>query len=99
MLLDAETGEAYVDGRTVRLTRKEFALLLRLASEPRIVHRRERLIHEIWGPGPDPDGPGPGHGLGSGRTLDTHVSALRSKIGAPGLIVTVRGVGFRFGEA
>ncbi|MEB8337517.1 response regulator transcription factor [Streptomyces endophyticus] len=101
--LDTTTGGVRFADRAVRLTRKEFELLHRLASEPRTVHARARLIADIWGAGAGCPGSGPGSGPGSrpgsGRTLDTHVSAVRSKIGLPGLIVTVRGVGFRFGEA
>ncbi|MER5950521.1 response regulator transcription factor [Streptomyces sp. NPDC001904] len=93
--LDSTTGDVCFGGRAVRLTRKEFELLHRLASEPGTVHARAGLIADIWGGGAVRAGSGPG----SGRTLDTHVSTLRSKIGRPGLIVTVRGVGFRFGEA
>ncbi|GAA2301488.1 response regulator transcription factor [Streptomyces kunmingensis] len=93
--LDTTTGDVRFADRAVRLTRKEFALLHRLASQPRTVHARAQLIADIWGGQPG----SPGSGPGSGRTLDTHVSTLRSKIGLPGLIVTVWGVGFRFGEA
>ncbi|MFD7291904.1 response regulator transcription factor [Streptomyces sp. NPDC059897] len=93
--LDTATGDVRLADRAIRLTRKEFDLLHRLASEPRTVHARTRLIADIWGGEPG----SPGSGPGSGRTLDTHVSTLRSKVGLPGVIVTVRGVGFRFGEA
>ncbi|MEU6844705.1 response regulator transcription factor [Streptomyces sp. NPDC046716] len=95
--LDTTTGDVRFADRAVRLTRKEFELLHRLASEPRTVHGRAGLIADIWGA--EAGSPGSGSGSRSGRTLDTHVSTLRSKIGLPGLIVTVRGVGFRFGEA
>ncbi len=33
--------------------------------------------------------------IGASRTLDVHVSALRTKLGRPGLIETVRGIGYR----
>ena len=67
----------------VRLTPTEFDLLLCLAATPGAVVTRERLLAEVWGwPG------------GSGtRTVDSHVKALRAKLGAE-LIRTAHGVGY-----
>jgi DNA-binding response OmpR family regulator len=67
----------------VHLTRTEFDLLVCLASRPRAVLNRDRLLAEVWGWG---DG-------ASSRTVDSHIKALRRKLGG-GLIRTVHGVGY-----
>ncbi len=73
------------DGVPVALTRKEFDLLALLVSDPNATHRREDILDRVW----DTNWYGPT------KTLDVHIAALRKKIGDPGLIETVRGVGFR----
>jgi DNA-binding response OmpR family regulator len=83
--IDADSREVTLHGRAVDVTRKEFDLLYMLASNPDTVIPRKRLIHQIWGDS------------WSRRTVDTHVSSLRGKLGGSGWIITVRGVGFRFG--
>lgn len=67
----------------IHLTRTEFDLLAFLAGRPRIAVTRETLLEHVWG-------------WGSGaetRTVDSHVKALRRKLGAE-LIRTVHGVGY-----
>jgi DNA-binding response OmpR family regulator len=71
------------DGTEVHLTPTEFDLLVRLASSPRTVLTRERLLADVWD-WADASGT---------RTVDSHVKALRRKLG-PGLIRTVHGVGY-----
>lgn len=71
------------DGAEVHLTPTEFDLLVHLAGRPRTVLPRERLLAEVWGWA---DGAGT-------RTVDSHVKALRRKLGAD-LIRTVHGVGY-----
>jgi two-component system response regulator RegX3 len=73
------------NGVTIPLTRKEFDLLALLVSDPNATHRREDILDRVW----DTNWYGPT------KTLDVHIAALRKKIGDPGLIETVRGVGFR----
>lgn len=74
------------------LTPKEFELLYFLASHPGRVFSREHLLDKIWGF----DFPG------GSRTVDVHIRYIRHKLeqlpGAPPLIETVRGVGYRFRE-
>ncbi len=70
-------------GAEVHLTPTEFDLLVHLASRPRTVLPRERLLSEVWG-WADASGT---------RTVDSHVKALRRKLGAD-LIRTVHGVGY-----
>ncbi|GAA1015724.1 MULTISPECIES: response regulator transcription factor [Streptomyces] len=83
--IDAGFREVTLHGRVIDLTRKEFDLLYMLASNPGTVIPRKQLIRQIWGDS------------WSRRTVDTHVSSLRNKLGGSDWIVTVRGVGFRFG--
>lgn len=71
----------------MELTRKEFDLLHLLASQPEAVISRRQLMTQVWDD----------TWSHRGRTIDTHVSSLRGKLGASGWIVTVRGVGFRLG--
>ena len=70
-------------GDEVHLTPTEFQLLVHLAGRPRAVQHRERLLAEVWGWGE----------AASTRTVDSHVKALRRKLGAD-LIRTVHGVGY-----
>jgi DNA-binding response OmpR family regulator len=81
--IDAAARRVSAAGVEVHLTPTEFDLLLCLAAEPGTVLTRERLLAEVWGwPG------------GSGtRTVDSHVKALRAKIGAD-RVRTVHGVGY-----
>lgn len=86
--IDAVARETVLDGRRVELTRKEFDLLHLLASQPGAVFSRRQLMTQVW-----EDAWSSG-----GRTIDTHVSSLRGKLGSSSWIVTVRGVGFRLGH-
>jgi DNA-binding response OmpR family regulator len=70
-------------GAEVHLTPTEFDLLVHLAGRPRTVLPRERLLAEVWG-WADASGT---------RTVDSHVKALRRKLGAD-VIRTVHGVGY-----
>lgn len=83
--LDHGTREAYVGGRLVELARKEFDLLSMLVQSKGDAVTREALMEGIWDTS----------WVGASRTLDVHVSSLRSKLGRPELIRTVRGVGYR----
>jgi DNA-binding response OmpR family regulator len=71
------------NGIEVHLTPTEFDLLVHLAGRPRTVLPRERLLADVWGWAES-------HGT---RTVDSHVKALRRKLGAD-LIRTVHGVGY-----
>jgi DNA-binding response OmpR family regulator len=83
--LDLARRAVRVGGREVALTRKEFDVLALLARRPGVVFRREQILAEVWG------------AAGSPHTLDVHVASLRAKAGVPGLVETVRGVGYRLG--
>lgn len=71
------------DRTDVHLTRTEFDLLAYLAARPRTAVSRESLLAELWGWGD----------AGGSRTVDSHVKALRRKLGGD-LIRTVHGVGY-----
>jgi len=81
--LDPAARRVWRDGAEVHLTATEFDLLACLGARPDVVHTREELLRRVWG------SPG-GHG---GRTVDSHVQALRRKLGAD-VIRTVHGVGY-----
>ena len=83
--IDRRTRRVTVDEREVALSRKEFDLLSLLGQDPGAVVSREQIMDEVWDP----------HWYGPTRTLDVHVASLRKKLGDPGLIETVRRVGFR----
>lgn len=87
LTIDATSREVTVDGRPVELTRKEFQLLHLLASQAGSVIPRKQIMVHVWG------------NSWSRRTLDTHISSLRGKLGSSDWIITVRGVGFRIGRA
>jgi DNA-binding response OmpR family regulator len=86
--IDPQVREVRVNDRLVRLTRKEFDLLYLLASQPDKVVSRKEIMARVWDDS----------WASSSRTIDTHVNSLRNKLGASDWIVTVRGVGFRFGH-
>jgi DNA-binding response OmpR family regulator len=83
--IDREQRRVSRNGVQVHLTPTEFDLLVTLATAPRTVLTRERLLAEVWD-WIDASGT---------RTVDSHVKALRRKLG-PDLIRTVHGVGYAF---
>jgi DNA-binding response OmpR family regulator len=89
LTVDAATRRVSVDGREVRPTNLEFALLEVLARSPGVVVTRAQLLETVWGPG----------FVGDDHVLDVHVGNLRRKLGddsaTPRFVETVRGIGFR----
>jgi DNA-binding response OmpR family regulator len=85
--LDPLSRRVSLRGEELKLSKKEFALLRALASEPTRVFTREELLRGIWGY----------RSLGYTRTLDSHACRLRKKLARDGdrYIVNVWGVGFR----
>jgi DNA-binding response OmpR family regulator len=78
---------ATLDGTTLDLTPKEYELLALFAAHPGRAFSRDYLLEHIWGYDYD----------GFDRTVDTHVTRLRKKLGPLGeKIVTVWGIGYRF---
>ena len=85
--IDAGTRRTTLAGERVHLTPTEFDLLFCLACEPGRVLTRERLLRDVWDWGDAWGSPG------AARTVDSHVKALRAKLGAA-RIRTVHGVGY-----
>jgi two-component system alkaline phosphatase synthesis response regulator PhoP len=91
LTIDTESKTATVMGKPVKLTYKEFELLLYLAQNRKKVLSRDQILSAVWGF--DFDGI-------TTRTVDIHVKTLRQKLGdnadAPSIIDTVRGYGYKF---
>jgi DNA-binding response OmpR family regulator len=85
--LDPATRQVKRSDQEVHLTPTEFDLLYRLGSRPDVVFSREQILSDVWGYE---------DGFGT-RTIDSHVAALRRKLGAE-IIRTVHGVGYATGE-
>jgi DNA-binding response OmpR family regulator len=86
--LDPATRQVRLCGAEVHLTPIEFDLLAHLLARPGVVFRREQLLADVWGYA---QGAGP-------RTVDSHVRALRRKLGEDA-IRTVHGVGYGLGAS
>jgi two-component system response regulator RegX3 len=88
--LDAERHKVFVDDKPVSLPLKEFELLEYLMENVNRVLTRGQIIDRVWG----------SNYYGDTKTLDVHVKRIRSKIETdpknPKLIVTVRGLGYKF---
>ena len=83
--IDPRGRRASLAARAMELTPKEFDLLALLAAEPGVVVPRERILRQVWNT----------DWFGPTKTVDVHVASLRRKLGEPGWIETVRGVGLR----
>jgi two-component system, OmpR family, phosphate regulon response regulator PhoB len=83
--IDAKTLRVHVDGREVKLARKELELLLMLVRNRPAVVSRDRILAEVWQMSDEVET----------RTVDAHIRNLRKKIGKD-RIVTVIGYGYRF---
>ncbi len=87
--IDEASFEARLKGKPVELTKTEFSLLVELVKARGRVKTRDSLLETVWG----------FDSYGDSRTIDTHFSRLRQKLGKIGeRIETVRGIGFRFRE-
>jgi DNA-binding response OmpR family regulator len=88
--IDEGRHEALLDGRPVELTALEFSLLVALAGSPGRVFSRAQLLEKVWG----------NDFYGDERVVDVHIRGLRKALhddaSSPGLIGTVRGVGYKF---
>jgi two-component system response regulator MprA len=91
LTLDPATREVTRDGRSLELTRTEFALLEALMRRPRRVLTRSEIFETVWGYDFGP----------SSNSLEVYIGYLRRKTeagGEPRLIHTVRGVGYTLRE-
>ncbi|HZT53000.1 MAG TPA: response regulator transcription factor [Gaiellaceae bacterium] len=88
LAIDRAARRVLVAEREVRLSAKEFALLVKLASDPERVFTREQLLRDVWG----------FRTYVPTRTLESHASRVRRKLaaaGLPGWVVNVWGVGYK----
>ena len=92
LVINPETREVTLEGKAVNLTAKEFDLLLHFARNRGRVYSRLQLLDTVWGYGHD----------GYEHNVNCHINRLRAKIetdqASPRIILTVRGVGYKFAE-
>jgi len=85
-----EAWRVYIGDEEIKLTNKEFELLLFLATNPNIVFTKDRLFDRVWGM----------DSMGDTATVIVHINRLREKIeensSNPIYIETVWGAGYRF---
>jgi two-component system phosphate regulon response regulator PhoB len=87
--IETERHRVLSGGNEVELTSTEYKLLLYLAERPGRVLSRELLLQNVWSY----------NNVGDTRTVDTHITRLRGKLGKPGdLIKTVRSFGYKIEE-
>ena len=87
LVIDDKAHVVTIDNKEVNLTPKEYDLLKYLVKNKNIALTREQLLSSIWGY----------DFYGDDRTIDTHIKTLRKSLGKYGdLIVTVRGMGYKF---
>ncbi len=87
--IDPDRHMVEVEGKEIVLTTTEFKLLLNLAERLGRVQSRDLLLKNVWGY----------NYVGDTRTVDTHITRLRTKLGRGGdLIRTVRGFGYKMEE-
>jgi DNA-binding response OmpR family regulator len=88
LVVDRAARRVLVHGYELVLSQKEFALLVKLASDPDRVFTREHLLRDVWGY----------PGFSATRTVESHASRLRVKLTAAGLfgwVVNEWGVGYK----
>ena len=83
--IDPEEYKVILSGKEIILPKKEFELLFLLASKPKKIFKREKIMSTVWG-----------YDVVVGdRTIDVHIRKLREKIGDL-YFKTVKGVGYKF---
>ncbi|GAA2956515.1 response regulator transcription factor [Glutamicibacter bergerei] len=83
--IDLDKRTAGLGERSLNLTAKEFDLLSLLAQHAGSVVTREQILDALWGDA----------FIAVSRSLDVHLTGLRAKLDSPGMIINVRGVGYR----
>lgn len=85
--VDFKAHAVTIDDEEIKLTLKEYELLVYMIENQNIALSRNQLLNKIWGY----------DFYGDDRTIDTHVKMLRNSLGKyRDLIITVRGVGYKF---
>ena len=87
LYIDTNAFVAYIDGKALELTLKEFELLSYLYENSGRVLTRDQLLNAIWGY----------DYLGDSRTVDSHIARLRTKLGDYGAahLKTIYGMGYK----
>ncbi|MGQ9846811.1 MAG: response regulator transcription factor [Bacteroidales bacterium] len=85
LTIDIDKRLVFTEGKEIKLPRKEFDLLVLLASKPGQVITRESIYANVWG----------NDVIVGDRTIDVHIRKLREKIGEK-YIDTIKGVGYKF---
>lgn len=88
LIVDSRARRVLLDGTEIHLTPREFDVLEYLDSDRGAVFRRADILRDVWDT----------TWFGTAKTLDAHIAAIRKKLGDPGWIEAVRGVGFRLVE-
>lgn len=88
LYIDKDAYLAYIDGKRLELTLKEFELLLFLKENSGRVLTRDQLLNAIWGY----------DYMGDTRTVDSHIARLRTKLSDFGTthLKTIYGMGYKF---
>ncbi len=86
--IDLDGYSVYVDEEEVKLTRKEYSLLVELIQNSGKVLSRKELINHLWGD----------NYFGDARNIDTHIKNIRRKINSEN-IRTVKGIGYMYEKA
>lgn len=85
LIIDKAAYTVYLKGIKIPFPKKEFELLLLLASNPRKVFKRIEILSQVWGRDYKPK---------DSRSLDVHIRMLRKKL-QDQYITTIRGVGYK----
>lgn len=87
LVVDYKAHKVFINDLEAKLTPKEYELLTYFIQNKNVALNREQLLNKIWGY----------DFFGDDRTIDTHIKMLRNNLGEyRDLIVTVRGMGYRF---
>jgi two-component system alkaline phosphatase synthesis response regulator PhoP len=87
IIIDMERYMVIRGSKEISLPKKEFEMLVALASKPNKVFSREEIFNRVWG----------NNIIVGDRTIDVHIRKIREKIGLKN-IKTVKGVGYKFEE-
>lgn len=88
LFIDKDAFIAFLDGNELKLTLKEFEILVYLSDNHSRVLSRDQILNAVWGYDFD----------GDNRTVDSHVARLRTKLSSYGNthLKTIYGVGYKF---
>lgn len=85
LTVDTENIAVKMDGNTINLAKKEYEVLVLLASKPAKVFTRQEIFNQVWGTDL----------IVGERTIDVHIRKIREKIGDD-FIKTLKGIGYKF---